>query len=429
MRLLAVGVALSLFGAACGDDDDGETGTEGTDGGSAAEIEAAPGFDGTTIRIGALENTGPPLAAIGGPLSAGNAAYFEYINSQGGIAGKYPIEFVREETGYNPTTAGERLAATVDNVAMYVQILGTPVVDALLGDLEEANVIASPASLDSDWVREPNLLPVQAPYQIQAINAIDWYYSQAENEGDVLCVLASDDEYGDAGTQGVDFIAEALDIEVAQKSSFPSPSGRQGAAHDFAGQVRELEDADCGVVFAVATLADTASIATAFAGRPQFTPTVIGQSPTWNTAFAANPWIQEHFLLAGEGPGYGDTSVPGMANVIQIREEYAPDVPPDIYFNFGVVQAIAAVALLEKAVELGDLSRDGLANALEALGTVSFDGLAGDWTYGAPDDRVPPIKSTIFKPNGDKAAFPTGLEVVEQDYEADSAGDYEFGSE
>ena len=430
LRLLALGVAFSLVGAACGDDDDAGDDTETDDGrGTAAELEPAPGFDGTTIRIGALGNTGPPLAAIGKPLSAGNRAYFEYINSQGGVAGKYPIELVEEDTSYNPTTAGEKFASTVDDVVMYVQILGTPVVDALLGDLEEKDVIASPASLDSDWLLERNLLPVGAPYQIQAINSIDWYYSQAGNEGDVLCTLASDDEYGDAGVQGVDYVAEALDVEVAQKSSFPSPSGRQGAAHDFAGQVRELEDAECDVVFAVATLADTNSIATAFAGRPDFTPTVIGQSPTWQTAFAANPWIQEHFLLVSEGPAYGDTSVPGMANLITVREEYAPDVPPDIYFSFGYVEAFATVKLLEKAVELGDLSREGLATALEELGTVDFEGLTGNYTYGPPGDRVPPLKSSIFKPNADGATYPTGLELVAQDIEADSAKDYEFGSE
>ena len=434
MRLLAVATSLALVGAACGDDDDDSGGDEGTDestdGGTAADIEPAPGFDGTTIRVGALTNNGPPLAAIGIPLTAGNQAYVDYINTEkGGIGGRYKIELVVEDTSYNPTTAGEKLDQTVDTVAMYMQLLGTPVVDALLGDLEEHNVIAGPASLDSDWLAEPNLLPISAPYQMQAINSIDWYFSQDGNEDHVLCSLASDDEYGDAGVEGVDYIAGELDIEVAEQSTFPSPSGRGGAAHDFSGQVRELEDAECDVVFAVATLADTNSIATAFTGRPEFTPTVIGQSPTWLGAFAANPWLQEHFLLAGEGPAYGDTSVPGMELLTHILETYGgPEAKPDIYFNFGVVEAIATVALLEKAVDLGDLSREGLATALEELGEVDFQGLTGDYTYGAPEDRVPPLKSTIFKPNADAANFPTGLEVVEQDYEAESAKDYDFGA-
>ena len=103
-------------------------------------------------------------------------------------------------------------------------------------------------------------------------------------------------------------------------------------------------------------------------------------------------------------------------------------MPPDVYFSFGYIQAVATVALLEKAVELGDLSREGVATALEELGTVDFGGLTGDYTYGPPEDRVPPIKSSIFKPNPDATAYPTGLELVVQDYEADSAADYEPGS-
>jgi ABC-type branched-subunit amino acid transport system substrate-binding protein len=433
MRLLAVATSLALVGAACGDDDDDAGGEapadDGGDGGEGAELEPAPGFDGTTIRLGALTNNGPPLAAIGIPLTAGNQAYIDYVNEElGGVAGRYQIELVVEDTAYNPTTAGEKLAATVDDVAMYVQILGTPIVDALLADLDDEQVIASPATLDSKWVAEPSLLPVGAPYQMQAINSIDWYYNQAGNEEKALCALASDDEYGDAGLEGVNHVAEALDVEVAAESRFPSPSGRGGAAHDFSGNVRELDQAGCEVVFIVATLADTTGIATAFGSIPDFRPQLIGQSPMWVKPAAASPFLQEYFLLAGEGPAYGDTSVEGMEQLLRVRETYAADQEPDIYFNFGYVQAVAAVALLEKAVELGDLSREGLATALEELGTVEFGGVFGDYTYGAPEDREPPISTSIFRPNADVAQFPTGLELVEQDYTADSAEDFDLGN-
>ena len=41
---------------------------------------------------------------IGKPLTAGNEVYFDYVNSEGGIAGKYKVELVQEDTQYSPPT-------------------------------------------------------------------------------------------------------------------------------------------------------------------------------------------------------------------------------------------------------------------------------------------------------------------------------------
>ena len=47
-------------------------------------------------------------------------------------------------------------------------------------------------------------------------------------------------------------------------------------------------------------------------------------------------------------------------------------------------------ALLEKAAELGDFSREGIRNALAQLGEVELDGLAAEnYVYGTPENRIP----------------------------------------
>ena len=45
---------------------------------------------------------------------------------------------------------------------------------AVLPQLRTDKIVASPASLDATWVHDPNLLPVEAPYQIQMINAASY---------------------------------------------------------------------------------------------------------------------------------------------------------------------------------------------------------------------------------------------------------------
>lgn len=427
-RLLAVFSVLLIVLGACGgrDDDDasptteapadGENGDEGDNGDDepAGPPEPTAGFDGETIRLGVLTPTSGQVAIIGNPLTAGNQAYFDYVNEElGGIAGEYPVELVVEDTAYDPTTAGQRYAAISDDVALILQVLGTPVTNALLPDFIDDDMLAAPASLDSAWVREPNLIPVGAPYQYQAINGIDWYFSQPENEGQALCTLASDDEYGDTGVAGAEFAAENLGIEIAESATFPAPSATR-PAQTFEAQLSQLESAGCEVILFVATASDTGGLTTALTENV-YSPTILGQSPSWLGPFATFEFLQSNFYLLSEGAAYGDESIPGMAELVRIQETYAPDVAPDIYFNFGYLQGMAVHQLLEEAVANGDLSRQGLMAALESVGTFTFDGLVGDYVYGTADERVPPTTSSIFKPNPD---LPQGLEMVSQDYSA-----------
>jgi ABC-type branched-subunit amino acid transport system substrate-binding protein len=429
LRPLALLFALTLVAAACGgssDDDDETTDTsEAPDGGEpAGEPEAVPGFDGTTIKLGVITPTSGPVAIIGSPLTAGNQAYFDYVNEElGGIAGKYPIELVIRDSGYDPTKAGQEYAAIKSDVVLLAQLLGTPIVNAVLEQLVEDGIVASPASLDSFWVNEPNLVPLGGPYQIQAINALNWWVTDGGGEDSVVCSLIQDDPYGEAGQEGLDFAAEQLGIDIAVTARFPAPP----APAEFTAPIGQLQGEGCEMVFLVATASSTGP-ALGKAVEVGFAPQWIGQSPTWIGALGASPlapYLQENFIVVAEGPNYGDESVPGMAELLRIKDTYAPDQAPDIYFNFGYNQALVVTALLEKAVELGDLSHDGILAALAELGTVSFGGLLGDYVY--EETRTPPTTSTMF--NVDPASG-TGLTAVEGaiDIEAPFAGDFEFAS-
>ena len=428
-RPLALLLVLALATAACGgssdDDDDTTDTTAATDGGEpAGDPEPVPGFDGTTIKLGVITPTSGTVALIGNPLTAGNQAYFDYVNEElGGIAGKYKVELDIRDSGYDPTKAGQEYSAIKGQVVMMAQLLGTPIVNAILEQLTDDGIVASPASLDSFWVREPNLLPLGGPYQIQAINALNWWVTDGGGEGTTVCSLIQDDPYGEAGQEGLDFAAEELGIDIAVTARFPAPP----ATADFTAPISQLQGEGCEMVFLVATPTSTGA-ALGKAVEVGFAPQWIGQSPTWIGVLGASPlapYLQENFLVASEGPNYGDESVPGMAELIRIKDTYAPDQAADVYFNFGYAQARAVTALLEKAVELGDLSHDGILAALEELGTVSFDGLLGDYTYGPAEDRVPPTTSSIFKVD---PASPTGLTLVEGEVEAPFAKDYEFAA-
>jgi ABC-type branched-subunit amino acid transport system substrate-binding protein len=115
--------------------------------------------------------------------------------------------------------------------------------------------------------------------------------------------------------------------------------------------------------------------------------------------------------------------MPGMVDMMARVKKYKPDQEPDYYFAFGYNQARAITALLEKAVALGDLSPAGLLKASEQLGTVNFDGLQGDYTYGPAEQRNPPRASTIFEVD---PAKPFGLKTLKYNFSSSAAEKFEF---
>lgn len=409
--------------SACGggrDDDEADEDDGGSEDGG--EPSAGPGFDGETIRLGVVTPTSGRVAVIGEPLTNGNRAYWDYVNEElGGVAGKYQVELVIEDSAYDPPTAVQKYNQIKDDVVMFNQLLGTPVVNALLEQLTADNIVAQPATLDSFWVREQNLLPIGAPYQIQAINGLDWYVTEGGgSEASKICTLRQDDPYGEAGQEGVDFALEQLGIELTDEATFPVGNP------DFTAQITQLSGSGCEVVWLTSTPTDTAS-ALGKAAELQFAPAWMGQSPSWIGAFvesALMPYLEANYTWISEGPEYGNEDIEGMSELIRIQEEYSPEQVPDIYFNFGYLESKAVHQVLEAAVESGDLSREGIVEAMNSIDELTFEGLFGDYGWGEPDDRDPPRASSIFKPNAEKAI---GLELVVEEHEAPFAADFEFG--
>lgn len=424
-RPAAALLSLVLLATTCcsGSDDDGRDdpgpSTTSPDG-SGATPRSGPGFDGTTIRVGAITDASGDAAAIGEPLTAGARAYFDALNAAGGVADRFRVELVVEDGGYDPATALAAYDRTSPDVVLFGQVLGTEVVRALLPRLVEDDVIASPGSLDSAWVHEQQLLPVGAPYEVQAANALAWYVDGGAggSADDRMCALVRDDGYGESGLAGFEAAAAASDVELAEVVTFPP--GEVG----FADQVGALQDARCEVVLLAGLPAETVgAVARADRSTPSFAPLWVGLSPTWQSGFAASvlrSYLQDHFVLVGEGTEWGDTSIPGMA---QMLEDAPADQAPDVYFALGYAQARAVHQVLEAAVAAGDLSREGIVEAMNSIEVLSFDGLIGNYAYGAPEDRDPPRASTIFAVDPEA---PGGLRVLEADVISDAAEDLEL---
>jgi len=419
--LLGAALAVALLAGACSSDDTSTTDTTAGGGGTTSEVTPGPGFDGTTINVGVLTPQTGLAEAIGTPLTAGNQAYFDRVNAAGGIAGKYKVELTVRDTEYQAPVAVTQYGDIKSNVAMFVQVLGTAIMDAILPQLKTDGIFAGPATLDAFWVREPNLMPIGAPYQIQAINGLDYAVNNLDAENKTLCAMVEDSPYGDAGLEGLEYAADNYGVEVTEVQTF-----RLGDP-SYTAQVNALSGAGCELVWLTSLPTTTIPLMTE-ANGVGFAPTWMANSPAWNALLAAGDlatYMADNFLLMAEGPQWGDTSVAGMAQMLEDIAAYAPDQVPNIYFAFGYAQAWAAAQVLEKAVELGDLSPEGIIAASEQVGTLTFDGLLGDYVYGPVEDRDPPRGTTVNKV--DPASADTGfLVALETDLISDAAKSYKI---
>lgn len=423
-RFLAALLAVLLLAAACGgrDDDGGDDVSSGDDDTTETtdkkELVAGPGFDLTTIKVGALTPlTGPVAGVIGLPLTEGNKVYLEKVNAAGGVAGKYKLELIAEDNVYNTDNTKTKYKQIKDQVVMFAQILGTPPTSAVLVDLKTDKIMASPASLDAEWIGEENLLPVGGPYQTQIINGLAYALDEGGAKGKTVCAFAADDAYGEAGLQGLEFAEKELKFTKGPITRYTATDT------DFTAQVTQMKNGNCGIVVNVSLPTQTNTMlgkAQQLGFEPQY---YVNQSPTWVSAFAASPVWQKNVLVMGEGTTWGDESVPGMKEMIADVAKFRPDQKPDSYFTFGYAQMKAVVALLEQAVEMGDLSREGILAASKELGTVEFGGLFGDYGYGEVEDRKPPKASTVYKVS---ATVPGGLEAVKKNFESAPAKKFEL---
>lgn len=418
-RLLAGGLALALTVtlAACGRDDSADD-SEGTSNGTPGELTAAPGFDpvAKTITLGVLTPTSTTAKLISDPLTAGNQAYWDQLNAEGGIAGEYKVSLEVRDNKYGSgdnTATATAYGQIKGDVAAFQQVLGTDPVNSILSDLRDDNIIAAPATLDAEWYQEPNLMPIGGPYQVEVANAL-WYYVENMDGADAnICTLTADDGYGNAGLSGVEFAASELDIDLTDTQKFKS--ALTGGSYDA--QVQSLQQSQCDAVFLTSLPSDTLGIFNAAISK-NFAPTWIGTSPTWINLLAQDAlgeYSAENYLVVAEGPEWGDESVPGMEKLLDAVENHAPDVEPNFYFAFGYLQANAMAQILTKAIEDGDMSREGIMNAMNNIGELTFEGSLSDQAYGAPEDREPQRESTLFKVTPDTLETNGGLSLYAED--------------
>jgi len=389
---------------------------------STSSLKAGTGVDVTnkTITLGILSPySGPVADPIGKPLALGVKVYFDSVNANGGIDG-YKVKFLEEDTQYNPQLQVQLYNQIHNQVLMIADSLGTPTTFAIKDLAAADHMLVSAATLSSALAREKYLILLGTPYRLQVENAFDYVVNKVGVQNPSVGIIYQNDEYGQDGLTGYKEAVSFYHLHDAAQATYAVTDT------NYTAQISQLKAAGAKYVFVTAIPTATAGIiVTAY--KLGYNPQWILQSPAFAQALLAVPGLGallSHDWLVSQGATWGDTSQPGMAQMLNDVAKYAPNQKPDGFFQFGYTESKITYEILKKALDNNDITRDGLLTAFESLKSVDLGGLLPPVTYGSsPNERVPTRDSIVFVIDPTQ---PTGVKPLSADFTGAAAKQSQF---
>ncbi len=402
---------LSLLAAGCANSGSGNNGGYKTDFGVDVTNK--------TITLGILTPlSGAAADPIGKPLTRGIEVFFDRINDTGGIDG-FKVKLITKDNKY-PDTQEQvvQYNAIRNQILMIAESLGTPTTFAIKDQATKDHMLVAAATLSSALAREKYLLLEGTPYRLQVENAFDYVVNKLGEKAPKTGIIYQNDDYGQDGLTGYKEAVAAYGLTDVGQQAF------NAGDKDVSAQVLALKNAGAKYVFMTSVPGDTATIL-ATAAKVGYSPQWILQSPAYSTLLlgvpALVPLLTHNLWVMGQGAIWGDTSKPGMVQMLADVQKYAPDQKPDGFFEAGYAYSQAIYAILKKAADSKDLSRDGVYKAFSTIGTIDLGGIYPPLKYGSsgnPNDRVPSRDSQIFSIDPTQ---PTTLKVVSDDFTGSAA--------
>jgi branched-chain amino acid transport system substrate-binding protein len=347
--------ALAL--AACSSSSSSST-TPSSTSSSAALTASAPGITATTITIGSHQPLTGPAAPGYSEIAPASAAYFAYVNANGGIYGR-KIVYKYLDDAYNPTETSSVVHQLVlqDGVYAIFNGLGTPTHLAVVSFLNSQKVPDVFVASGCDCWDNPSVYPMTFGWQLDYIREgkILGQYVAQHFKGMKIGYFYQDDEFGMDGVKGLDYEIPASSV-VARESYAPTNV-------NIAPQVAALHAAGAQVIVAFAIPAFTALLklyTLKLSYSPALVVSSVGTDPitlgglvstfakeggtTLNGSALINGIITDGYL-----PSLGDTSNSWIALFTKVHNQYDAKAPLDGNVLYGMAVAYTFVQAMFNA--------------------------------------------------------------------------------
>jgi len=364
LLLGALVATMALMAVACGEEEEtGETPAATQPAGAETPAAKVPGVTDTEILLGAHFPLSQTPAATYAPIADGMRAYFEYINSKGGVHGR-KIKFIVGDDHFNPADSIEVTRKLVEQDGIFAMVggLGDLTHAAVYKYLEEQGVpdmfIGGGTVAFTDPVVKTRFAG-NPDYDTEG-RMIGKYIAENYN-GKKLAFLLENDAFGMDGKAGVLKGLEGSDVEVVAEETY------EGIAFDVTAQTQRLKRANPDVIVAYAVPPPAASLVkTAREVLDWDVPVVVtGVVQTDIFVQLAGPENAEGVVSVVFGKQIYQTDDPGVQLQIQIMKDFGQGVPPSNFTLYGHSMAELMVKALENAGR--DLTRESLVEGAEAM--------------------------------------------------------------
>jgi len=350
LPVVAAAVTASLVAAGCG-----SSGSGGSGGSAAASV---PGITKTQILIGSHQPLTGPAAPGYSEIAPAANAYFQYVNSKGGINGR-KIKYTYLDDGYDPSKTVSVVHQLVlqNNVFAIFNGLGTPTHLAVVKYLNATKVPDLFIASGCDCWNNPSAYPYSFGWQLDYVREgkILGAYIKQHFAGKKIGYFFQNDEFGQDGVKGLDM--EIPHSQVVSRQSYVPTNVNVGPA------VAALKASGAQVVVSFSIPAFTALLkltALKLGWNPTFVVSDVGSDPITLAglleAFAkkGGATVQGNQLTQGiitDGylPTLGDTGNSWIALFKKVHDTYDAKAPFDGNVLYGEAVAYAFVQAMVKA--------------------------------------------------------------------------------
>ncbi|EGX55022.1 lipoprotein, partial [Streptomyces zinciresistens K42] len=354
-RTLLAGALAALLLASTGCSskaDSSDRAAGGSDG-----VRTGPGVTDGSIRLGALTDLTGPYATLGKSIVQAQQMWADEVNARGGICERR-VEIVVKDHGYDVQKAVTAYADISRDVVALPQVIGSPVMAALLDDIERDKVLTFPQAWAASLLGRDAVQVLGTTYDVDMIAAVDFLTrTKGLAKGDRIGHVYFEGDYGANALEGARWAAGKAGLKVVGQKIKATDT-------DLSAQVSALRKEGVKAILISAGPAQTASLVGVAASRGLKVPVVSsapGYAPQLMKTPAA-PALAAMLNVVSAAPAVS-SDLPGVRRMVAAYQKKYPGSLVDAGVLSGYNAAQMTGAALKRSCEKGSLAREDVVAA------------------------------------------------------------------